>query len=290
MLVINNTNSQSAENGSQKLKTSFSESFRMSRSGLSQILNAFISAKKSYLSIPTDAYLRENTTLGHNQITSNVNYARGSGLIKRDGEITDFGYLVYDNDPNLSRIETQWILHYFFSIGHELGPEFWGKTIVNCFLIGNTLNKKDIADFIHNTSIEAGDKQLALGTYEAAATALLGSYSAIDGLGKLGLLEGPEKNQYTVRTPQSIPTNAFACILADFWQANYPNSTSIDEERLTKSELPKLLLLGVDGFNAKLAELASPQLGLVQRQRRFDPPQIIRRWTDLAPLWSELYA
>lgn len=290
MLILNNQSSQNIEAGSQKLKTSFSESFRMSRSGLSQILGAFISSEKKHFSAPTEAYLREHTTLGHNQITSNLNYARGSGLIKRDGGITNFGYLVHDNDPTLSRIETQWLLHYFFSIDHELGPEFWGKTVANCFFIGNIINKKDIADFILAISRKAGEKQLAFGTYEAAATAILGSYSAGDGLVKLGLLEGPEKNQYIVRTPPPIPTNAFACILADYWQANFPNSASIDEEQLIQSELPKVLLLGVDGFNAKLAELSAPQLGLVQRQRRFDPPQILRRWTDIAPLWANLYA
>ncbi|KAA5548347.1 hypothetical protein [Adhaeribacter rhizoryzae] len=290
MLILNNQNSPNAEAGSQKLKTSFSESFRMSRSGLSQILSAFISSEKNKLSIPTETFLKEYTTLGQNQVIANLNYARGSGLIKRNGEITNFGYIVYDNDPSLSRIETQWLLHYFISVEHELGPEFWGKTIANRFLIGNALNKKEIAEFIFSASIEAGEKQLAFGTYEVAATSLLGSYSANDGLVKLGILEGPEKNSYMVRTPQTIPTNAFACILADYWQANFPSSASIDEEQLTKSNLPKLLLLGVDGFNAKLAELAAPQLGLVQRQRRFDPPQILRRWTDKEPLWTALYA
>ena len=91
-------------------------------------------------------------------------------------------------------------------------------------------------------------------------------------------------------TPQPIPPAAFACILADYWQANFPTTASIDEEQLTQSDLPRVLLLGIDGFNAKLAELADPQRGLVQRQRRFNPPQLLRRWTDPAALWEALYA
>ncbi len=273
-----------------KLKTSFSETFRLSRSGLNQILNALVSANNKNNIKPTDKVLQENTTLGPNQITSNVNYARGCGLIKRDGTITDFGKLVIENDLNLSLVETQWLLHYFISVEHGFGPKFWGSIVTTRFLLGNSLNKNEISESIKAESIGSEEKELASGTYEAAATAILGSYSAEDGLNKLGLLVGPEKNQYFVRMPQSIPTNVFACILADYWQAHFPTSASLDEEVLTRSELPKILLLGVDGFNAKLAELAAPHIGLIQRQRRFDPPQILRRWSDTASLWESLYA
>ncbi|GAA4382181.1 DUF4007 family protein [Hymenobacter koreensis] len=270
------------------LGLSFGRTFPLIRSEVSAVLHACSEGQDV-----------ADTMVVNIKIPAAKGYCRRAGLISSDWAPTQFGEQVLSHDPNLVRPETLWLLHYFLSAPHYSTPNFWGDLVVHKLVLGTILNMELTRNKIAEFSSKTVEKEQSFSTLDSAATSFLGTYSKKVSLYELGIFperkdkSGEYKEQsgsYQMSTPLPIPAAAFACILADYWQANFSNTASIDEEQLTQSDLPKILLLGVDGFNAKLAELADPQRGLVQRQRRFNPPQLLRRWTDAAALWDSLYA
>lgn len=270
------------------LGLSFARTFPLTRTEVSTLLCSISEGDNTAAAMVADI-----------KVTASKGYCRRAGMIDSDQQLTHFGEEVVIHDPNMVRAETLWLIHYFLSAPHYSTPNFWGDLVAKKLAVGTVLNTEVIKARIAEFAIETTGTEPSDSTLDSAATSFLGTYSRKIGLHELGIF--PQKleksgevkeqsGQYFMSTPQPIPTAAFACILADYWQAKFPNTASIDEELLTQSELPRLLLLGTDGFNAKLAELADPQLGHVQRQRRFTPPQVLRRWTDPAPLWAALYA
>ncbi|MBW3127298.1 DUF4007 family protein [Hymenobacter profundi] len=270
------------------LGLSFGRTFPLIRTEVSAVLHAFSAGEDM-----------KSTMVANEKIPAAKGYCRRAGLIDNERQPTPFGEQVISHDPNLVRPETLWLIHYFLSAPHYATPNFWGDLVINKLSLGENINSDSIKKRIAEYAIAATGVNQSDSTVDSAAASFLGTYAKKTSLYELGIFpERTDKNgvvreqsgQYQMSTPQPIPPTAFVCILADHWQANFPNTASIDEEQLTQSDLPRLLLLGVDGFNAKLAELADPQRGLIQRQRRFNPPQLLRRWTDPSVLWNALYA
>ena len=269
------------------LGLSFGRTFPLIRTDIAIVLQAY-----------ADGVDVTDTMVANAKIPAAKGYCRRAGLINDEQAPTLFGEQVLLHDPNLVRFETLWLLHYFLAASHYSVPNFWSDLVVNTLSIGKTLNVETVKNRISEFAIEKIGVQPSVDTLDSAATSFLGTYAKKTALSELNIFplkidkSGDTKEQsgqYQMGSPQPIPQSAFACVLADYWQAHFPTN-SIDEELLTQGELARVLLLGTDGFNAKLAELADPQCGLVQRQRRFNPPQVLRRWTDPAALWADLYA
>ncbi|MBT9394806.1 DUF4007 family protein [Hymenobacter sp. NST-14] len=267
------------EISSERLGLSFHRGFTFSRTGVVSVLKAFAAGNDIQL----------HTDLGSVQLEAMPRYCERAGLVNSNKKPTEFGDFVLENDLNITRVETLWLIHYFLSAPHRSAPNFWSFIVSNCFVLGKTLNRTIITDAVAAFALKTANATFSERTLESVSTAMLGSYSKPENLEKLGLLKSQNSNQYTVTQPQPIPLPAFACMLADFWQAHYPNDDTIFLTDLLRSELGRILLLSEAQFKAFLAALAAPSVALVQRQERTPPYTITRRWHSIGEVWEKLY-
>ena len=267
------------ENSSERLGLSFHRGFPFSRAGVMSVLKAFAAGKD----------IQEHTDLGSVQLEAMPRYCERAGLINSSRKPTDFGEFVLEQDFNLTRLESLWLIHYFLSVPSNNTPNFWSYITANCFVLGKVLNRNSITSAVAEFSLKTANATFSERTLESVSTAILGTYSKPENLEKLGLLKSQSNNQYTVSQPQPIPLLAFACMLADYWQAHYPADETVFLADLLRSELGRVLLLSEAQFKAFLSALAAPSVALVQRQERTPPYTITRRWQSVGEVWERLY-
>lgn len=269
-----------------KLSLSFNRKFPLSRNDISSILRVFAD----------NGNIVNDTILGEPKRQAMSQYCERAGLTS-DKHPTPFGLEALYQDPTLSRLESQWIMHYFLAAPWRYTPNFWSELTSSVLLLNSSFSGLQVQEQINQFAIREVDTIFAEDTLKAAATAFLGTYARKDGLYALGIFpakneNGIEKEQtgsYQMRQPHPIPPRAFACILADYWQEHYRDRPEVPIAELSQGLLPQLLLLSEPSFNGLLAELAAPDLALVRRQRHFTPYTITRLWDDPASLWATLY-
>lgn len=266
-----------------KIGTAFHESFKLNRSGLAQVLVASEEANKQGEKTSTST-LKDNTSLGNNQVKSYRRYAKGAGLID-DKEIpTLFGALCLEFDHSLSQPETQWAVHYNMSAPHKAGPLYWNHLFCSFFTPDLTFSTEALSEQVENTLARAGLAPLAPNTYRTATTVLTGTYTDAEALGNLGLLQATSSNSYQVLDPVLPSPSTFACLLADYWEGNWPGRADVLLADLTAGPLAQLLL--AEGRLGPLLREVE-KLGLIRIQRRVPPYQVFRLWDASNTVWQQ---
>ena len=272
----------------KKIKTAFSETLALSRPALALLLRAYMEAEDEGASNLSDKLIWERTGLGPNHIKAQKQYARGCGIADGINYLTELGKALLTSDPDLHRIDTQWILHYHFVAPHGVGPDFWRYLTVHALATGGTTNNRVITSHINQFYNETGLGGLEESSYNSAATAFLGTYSNSDGLGALRLLL-KQDDAYQVGMPEPISTNAFAYVLADYWAAQWGDTQAVSLSRITGETGPApLLLLGSGDTNEILGDLHSE--GLVRVERSVRPYTVFRLWSRPEEMRERLYA
>jgi hypothetical protein len=270
-----------------KLGTAFHETFPLDRARLTSILETVAAHAGDGTKLTYDDF-KERSGLGANQVKSFRRYAQGTGLIDKNERLTEFGSLVAEQDPQISKPATQWMMHYYMVAPHHSGPMFWHHLSTKVLVEGAELTRDSVGQSIKEFLAAQGERALAEETYPKTATVFLGSYEKGGGFEALEILRA-EAGKYRVGQPRPIPAGAFACLLADYWAARWGEKREALLSDLAGGELAALLLLSSGEVNALLGELS--ERGLLHRQRRTPPFQVIRHWDDPASLWREqLYA
>lgn len=269
-----------------KLGTAFHESFRLNRSGISQILQIIANHEVSADADRKLTYddFREKTSLGANQVKSFRRYAYGTGFVDENERLTIFGRQAVKHDSNLNNTTTLWLMHYHMAAPHKQGPLFWNHLASNYFAPHSEFSRELVSNEIKSFSLTQGDRELADDTYKVAATTFLGSYAETDALGQLGILENQDA-KYFVRQPKSVPVGAFACILADYWTGVWGERGDVLLREVNEGPLATLLMVSSGEVNDLLGALS--ERGLVVRQRRVPPFKVSRGWNDVEALWRE---
>lgn len=290
MMPENHAYSVAEPAATKKLGTAFHEQFKLTRASMGLILGFLIQSDGGSNQPDVDAIMAY-TSLGKNQVKSFRSYLKGAGMIDADDRATVFGRVCHENDPSLARLETQWMIHYNFSVRHGRGPLYWNHLVEKNLGLAVELSRTEVIALIQDFLTNQGQAVLAKGTYEEAASAFLNSYADAEGLGALGFLEAKGGGQYQVASPQPLPAAAFACILADYWPILAPQGeATVELAAITRGELAQVLHQSEAQLNALLAELATPSAGLIQRQRLYTPYTVTRQRLDAATAWDQLYA
>lgn len=207
-------------------------------------------------------------------------YARGCGLLESDSfELTAFGQLAREHDPELAEPTTKWLMHYHLSAPHGPGPRFWHHLVAHGLRLGDTLTREAVAAEIATALTKAGERAPGERALGQTATVFLGSYTKTEGLGDLGLLAANGAGRYRVTTPAVPPPAALAAALADYWPAVFGGRVTVDLTELTQpGGFFSLFLLGGDGADEALWSLARTRL--VELHRVAPPYQVARLWGD----------
>lgn len=273
------------QNEPHKLGTAFHESFRLTRPVLKEVLRvvAESGAKK-----PTFDVFREQTKLGTNHIKAMRRYAFGAGLFDSNEQLTPFGRTVFEHDPALSSVTTQWMIHYFLTASHSSGPLFWAKLVERFFEAEGEIASEDVRKELAEFSQSSG-ANLAERTLKTTATIFLGSYFEADALGALNILRSLGEGRYEVSDEFAPrPLGVVACTLGDFWAARFGSVAKVNLSDVNgPSGLGRALLLSTGELLRLLSALQRE--GLVRLERATPPHQIARSWDEPGALWERLY-
>jgi hypothetical protein len=258
---------------------SFHRSFALNLPAVSQVLRVAAELADKV----TDKVLRQTTDLGTVYVEAMPRYARRSGLLEMGSyRLTRFGEAVRAHDPDLRRSETLWLMHYHLSAPHGPGPKFWHKLVSRHFRPGEELQTAALAKEIANFAKEQTGREVAARTCRSSASVFLSTYTKLDGLGRLGLIEKPNDGRigggrYRVLAPEPPPIWALAYALADYWEGNYAGQVGVNLSDLAAEHgFAGLFMLGTSTFGSILAHL---QRENVLEVHRIAPPyQIVRRW------------
>ena len=77
----------------------------------------------------------ENLFFGSIYAEAYPRYAIATGLLDPINKtLTQFGKYVVENDPQLNKLSTLWLMHYHISNSQGMGPLFWNYLINNFFI------------------------------------------------------------------------------------------------------------------------------------------------------------
>jgi hypothetical protein len=155
--------------------------------------------------------------------------------------------------------------------------------------VGDELSTARLGEVIQHIVCESEPARINTKTAQQAASVFLGSYSKADSLGPLGILEQIDPGRYVVTEPQPPPLWAFGYALADYWQANWPDMSTVSISKTSDAGGPgSLLLMGSGQVNQALGALQTE--GLVTVQRRMPPFQVYKQWKSPKDFLERLYA
>ncbi len=272
-----------------RLYTAFHEKLALNLPSIAAILR--LSAETQGNIGPSQ--IRTRTTLGNNYVKAMPCYARGSGLLDMSGyQLTPFGRVTFEHDPNLSCASTLWAMHYHLSTPHGPGPAFWSKLICTDLPFGEQIGESEIVakttSFLQRYQSKGVPNQ---DTITHAIRALRRTYVRSDGLGRLALLEESKDREgisVSVSGPKSPPLGAVAYALADYWEAHYGDQATVSLSELARQDgFARVMWMDSRRFEAALEELRRE--GLVDLFRIAPPFQIARLWSDKSDLLEQLY-
>lgn len=278
------------ENVSNRLKTSFHETFTLSRDALRQVLTALDSHVKPLRSATErEALLREQTHLGTRYVKAMPRYAVGSGLLDSDYALTAFGRAVVKWDVLIERPDTLWLLHYFLSAPKGPGPVFWHDLVTAELRAGNEFTTEDVEEAIARSAERADGRSLAARSINSAATIYLGTYTKDEALGRLGVLSAMQSGT-SYRVLDSDPPSpwAFGYALLHYWQSQFGDQVTINMDELYRDGgLGPIFLCGAGRVNRLLATLQAE--GFVDVFRVAPPYQIVLLRSDPQGLLQKMY-
>jgi hypothetical protein len=268
----------------ERLMPSFHRTFSVIRPEIASVLAVYANSENNI----TRKMVEEGTTLGSVKIEAMPRYARGCGFVNVNAnQITALGSCVFENDPNLTRPATLWLMHYHLSAPHGPGPLYWHYAIKTYLRSGAEIEVgrlgENIGAFLNTTE----NQKIKPDTAQGAVSVLLGSYSKDDGLAKIGLLERVGRG-YRVLEPEPAPLQAIGYALAHYWESVWGSADTINlNDLFTPGGFADLMYLSEIDLKDALRGLQRQQQ--LELWRVAPPHQVVKRWASKEDFLAHLY-
>jgi len=276
----------------EKIPTVFHESFALSRPSITQIVNALYLAPDDIdfkSKEKREQFFRNSTQLGKNYVKAMPEYAKGTGLLSFNYELTLFAKTTLGKDPSLEQHSTLWLMHYHLSAPHGPGPIFWNQIVSSRFRSGDEFTQADIEQDIARIFFAEKGKPLSPTSAKSTANAFLETYIRSDGLGNLGILEEIGDNHYRVLETEIPPKWTVAAAVLDYWLANFPNQVTVNLSTLTSdSGLASLFMISRSRLDMILGEMR--EAGMVELFRVAPPYQVALLNSDMEMIFQRMYS
>lgn len=218
-------------------------------------------------------------------------WAARSGLVN-DTTLTEAGRIVLAQDPYLQSPITDWFMHFHLSFGSQGlatppdNPAEWGgwTWFTHEYLPQYPTFTIDELVGYASTVFNESSKQL-----QKNLNYVLRAYTEPQALGKIQYLTAPESKTYTAANRQLPNPYLMGYCLAQLWQRDFSDVTSI----LTQDLLNQRLGLTA-AFSLSPAQLQETLNDLeyhhiLDQQKAVAPPQLIRRWQNPLDLLEKAY-
>ena len=147
-------------------------------------------------------------------------------------DLTPFGALVSQYDPELSDLGTLWVLHYYLATKHAECSDAW-NIFINQFLSpGQTFVGDQFQSYFTNIIGQDVKNRSAL---EKDPKSVLYTYTQPSSLGRLGILN-KVKTIYKSQYPNLPHTLVIGYMLFDFWHQSYAQTNTLRLTQLFQEE------------------------------------------------------
>lgn len=212
-------------------------------------------------------------------------YAKGCGLLTDTYALTLLGQPCARDSSLLTRVSTQWLMHYHLSAPNGPGPQFWSDVVYRFFRPGTRFHRYDIRQAIEESALRSTGKTIRA---DSTATAFLGTYTKDEGLRRLGIVQTLAKDEYEVAQPQPPDPWVLAYAFVSYWGSVYGDRRSINLDDLTaEGGFSDLFLLSSAAVETMLRTLQ--QNGYIELHRVAQPYQIVLLHNDVNPILAALY-
>ena len=241
-----------ANETSSRLKTSFHETFPLSRDALRQVLAVLANTDLPLTSATTrEELLRTHTHLGTRYVKVMPRYAMGAGLLNSDYSLTPFGQSVVQSDTLFEKLRYAVAAALLLECPARTRTSFWHELTCTRMRSGDEFSSKDIEESITKSAELLEGRPLAARSVADTATIYLRTYTKDEGLGRLGLLELlPSQGKYRVLAPEPPSPWAFGYALLHYWNTQFGDQVTINlDELYREGGLGSIFLCGAGRVN-----------------------------------------
>ncbi|MBR8827709.1 MAG: DUF4007 family protein [Gomphosphaeria aponina SAG 52.96 = DSM 107014] len=272
-----------------KLQLSFHTTFALKKEDIIKVMQVAASEKGLSDSLEN---LMEQTGLGNKKITPMKTWTTRAGLLE-GAKLSSAGEIVWKYDPQLESSTTEWLMHFYLSLGRygvkELPPEpaEWGgwTYFVYDFMPQNgSFSLEDLVQTSASIFEEENNKKLMKNL-----RILLRAYTEAKALAGIKYVQKVERNKYMAGEKIMPNTYMVGYLLAKIWERDFGEESSVltDDILHKKMGLGSVLGIGSEGLQEQLDKLES--LSLIEQRRSVSPYQVIRRWDDALSLLEKAY-
>jgi hypothetical protein len=276
-----------------KLQLSFSGTFALKKEDLLKILRAAAeeqglrSCTEGLIKEESDKELSERTGLGVPKLRMR-GWASRSGLVAGDF-LSPEGKLVLAKDPCLESLTTNWLMHFYLSLGDKglqtppATPADWGgwTYFIYTFLPNYRAFTSD--DLVHTSALVF--EQETTKNLTKNFKFFLRAYTEEQALANCKFLI-QEDNQYVAGQANLPNPYLVGYFLAKLWERDFQNATS---ESILKHSMGLAPVLGISATATQEQLNILESHGIIEQRRAVPPFQVIPRWDSPLTLLEKAY-
>jgi len=292
-----------------ELKLSFHGTFALKKEDLIRILEA--ATDEQGLKDSREGLI-SRTGLGNEKVLRIKSWAIRAGLVSGD-RLSPEGALVYEADPRLQSRVTDWLMHFYLSLGVQgakddrkskytgIGETLrsppanlaeWGgwTYFVYSFLADHKTFTLDELQTYCASIFELGTGKNPEKDLRDNLRILLRAYCETEAIAGCKLLTQTDKEAYTAETSDLPSLDLIAYFLAKLWQRDFGDATSVLTDDILHQPMGLASVLGVNTSSLQTVFNQLETAALIEQRRTVSPAQIIRRWHDPLTLLEKAYA
>lgn len=292
-----------------KLQLGFHTSFALKKDDIIRILEAAIEEQGLNDSLEN---LIDRTKLGNKKVGPMRSWAIRSGLVSGD-RLSPEGAIVYKADPRLQSPVTDWLMHFYLSLGVQgakddrkskytgvgetlqlppASPADWGgwTYFVYTFLPDHKSFTLDELQTYCSSIFEPGTGKHPEKDLRDNLRILLKAYTMPEAIVGCKFLAQTDKETYTAETNHLPNLDLIAYFLAKLWQRDFGDATSVLTDDILHQPMGLASVLGVNTSTLQTVLNQLETAALIEQRRTVSPAQIIRRWHDPLTLLEKAYA
>jgi len=271
-----------------KLQLSFHTTFALKKEDILRILQA--AAEEKGLSDTLEG-LMDRTSLGNKKVVPMKSWASRSGLVANDF-LSPEGKLVLEKDPYLETSLTNWLMHFYLSLGDRglqtppAIPADWGGWTYFIYTFLPQYRAFTSDDLVHTSALvfEQETTKNLTKNFKMA----LRAYTEDSALGNCKFLI-QEDNQYIAGHANLPNPYLVGYFLAKLWERDFQDAKSALTESILNHPMGLAPVLGISATATQEQLNTLESYGIIEQRRAVPPSQVIPRWDSPLTLLEKAY-
>lgn len=252
--------------------------------------------------------LMQQTDLGNEKVLRIKSWAMRSGLVS-ENHLSAVGKLVWQHDENLIKPTTDWLMHFYLSLGTQghktykgIAPTLaptphaiadWGGWTYFVYEFLPQYPTFTLSQLVqHSASVFTQETEKRL---TENFKILLKTYSLPPNRSELSPLRSTQfltlaADQFSAGQPNLPSPYLVGYFLAQLWQRDFGTATSVLSTDIFQQRLGLAAVLGISAEKLQTCLNQLETHAIIEQRRTVSPSQIIRRWDDSLTLLNKAFS